>query len=71
MSEPIMIALEVYFLGFVIAMAMAAIIKLILFILHRGKKKPNDAATGDQSDKGDKNDQNDQKASEKREEGAA
>jgi hypothetical protein len=71
MSEPIIIALEVYFLGFVIAMAMAAIIKLILFILHRGKKNSGGEGTapaGDEKGQGDQKDQNDPK---KREEGAA
>lgn len=79
MSEPVIIALEVYFLGFVIAMVMAAIIKLILYILHRGKKNPGGAAEGESSSSDEQSGQGDQKEagkdepkdSKKREEGAA
>jgi hypothetical protein len=38
MGESIGIALQVYFLGFVIALAMAFLIKIILFIIRRGNK---------------------------------
>jgi hypothetical protein len=46
MGESIGIALQVYFLGFIIALAMAFLIKLILFIIRRGSRKDAAASAG-------------------------
>jgi flagellar biosynthesis/type III secretory pathway M-ring protein FliF/YscJ len=59
MDESISIALQVYFLGFVIALAMAFLIKIILVIIRRGNKqaavKTQDGQPGGDAEKNDNN----------------